>query len=119
MATLRKKPSKRARLRDGLRAVHAQNIQNRSDLEDVMGATQDTIEDVMKVVLAATTQTMRLAEEELDRLYDKRNTWLECQDELEDTKAWLLKTNLLTAWHRLPWWKKAIHFRMRPSTWQQ
>lgn len=104
---------KKARFSGRLDNIHAQALQNRLDLQDVMTATQDTIEDVMKVVLATTAQTMRLAKIELDQLYDRRDRWQKEQEELEDTKDWYLRTNLLAAWYALPWWKKLLHWRMR------
>lgn len=108
----------RARFSDRLTSVHANTIQNRADIRDVMTKTQSAVKDIMKVVLATTKQTTRLADEELERLYAKRDRLQEEQDDIDGLKDWYLRHNILTTWYNLPWWKRAIHFRMRPAPWQ-
>lgn len=105
----------RARFRSELTAVHANTLQNRADMEALMEVTQDTVEDVMKVVLADLKLTMELTEARLEALRWERDHIEHRVSMLGVEEPYHFECNAHIYWQSLPWWKRMINFHMRPS----
>ncbi|HUV74241.1 MAG TPA: hypothetical protein VMW79_08025 [Anaerolineae bacterium] len=106
---------KRAKFSTNLRAVEAQTLTNRCDLEKMMGLTQDAIEDVMKVVLADMRQTTRLTDLELERLRTQAGDLEEEKQDLLTYANTLLHHHMWEAWWKLRPWDRGINWKMRPD----
>lgn len=104
----------RARFRDHLKAVEASTIQNKCDIDDLAGVTQDTIEDVMKVVLAGLKLTIKNTDEEIRRLKVRGDALTMDLASLEHSGEWRLHTACYHQFLRMPWWKRILHNRMNP-----
>lgn len=110
-----KLPGKRARLRNAINAAQANVVQARADIEDVMGLTQDAVEDVMKVVLADMKLTMELTEARLEQLRWERDHIEHRLLRLPNEEWFHFEYYATEYWKSLPWWKRLINFDMRPS----
>ncbi len=108
-----KNVGQRARFRDSLDRVRAQNVQLSSDMAMIMEDTQSTIEDVMKVVLANVRLTNKIVDAELLRLQHTKKAKEEALKFLKTQHDFTLWSHMADHWRALPWWKKLLHWNMR------
>lgn len=128
---MEKQPGKRARLSSALTNLHAQTIQNRSDLESMIEVTQDTMEDVVKVVLADLKLTILTSDEAIMDLQKEYIALLTERSKAVDKfssrqiqiSRWRRQDTLYAAlpwWKKLftsPWWRKGVDYIHATCSW--
>lgn len=104
----------RARFRDHLKAVEASTIQNKCDIDDLAGVTQDTIEDVMKALLSGLKLTIKNTDEEIRRLKVEADALTMDLESLEQSGEWRLRSACYRQFICMPLWKRILNNRMNP-----